>query len=55
MKSPDYLTAVGIGVSDLARSADFYERVLGMNRPRPSTSITWMRSSWLTKGATPSC
>ena len=30
MRSPDYLTAVGIGVSDLARSADFYERVLGM-------------------------
>jgi predicted enzyme related to lactoylglutathione lyase len=29
MRSPDYLTAVGIGVSDLARSADFYERVLG--------------------------
>ena len=32
MRSPDYLTAVGIGVSDLARSADFYERVLGMKR-----------------------
>jgi lactoylglutathione lyase len=32
MKSPDYLTAVGIGVSDLARSADFYERVLGMKQ-----------------------
>jgi lactoylglutathione lyase len=30
MRSPDYLTAVGIGVSDLARSADFYSRVLGM-------------------------
>ncbi|HEV2364882.1 MAG TPA: VOC family protein [Caulobacteraceae bacterium] len=30
MRSPDFLTAVGIGVSDLARSADFYRRVLGM-------------------------
>ena len=30
MRSPDFLTAVGIGVSDLARSADFYSRVLGM-------------------------
>jgi lactoylglutathione lyase len=30
MRSPDYLTAVGIGVSDLAHSADFYSRVLGM-------------------------
>ena len=32
MRSPDYLTAVGIGVSDLARSADFYSRVLGMKQ-----------------------
>ncbi len=31
-RSPDYLTAVGIGVSDLARSADFYSRVLGMKQ-----------------------
>ena len=30
MRSPDFLTAVGIGVSDLERSADFYGRVLGM-------------------------
>jgi len=30
MRSPDFLTAVGIGVSDLSRSADFYGRVLGM-------------------------
>ncbi|HWA63449.1 MAG TPA: VOC family protein [Caulobacteraceae bacterium] len=30
MRSPDFLTATGIGVSDLARSADFYSRVLGM-------------------------
>jgi lactoylglutathione lyase len=30
MRSPDYLAAVGIGVSDLERSADFYSRVLGM-------------------------
>jgi len=32
MRSPDYLTAVGIGVKDLARSADFYSRVLGMKQ-----------------------
>ena len=32
MRSPDFLTAVGIGVSDLARSEDFYSRVLGMKR-----------------------
>ena len=30
MRSPDFLTAVGIGVSDLAKSADFYSRVMGM-------------------------
>lgn len=30
MRSPDFLTAVGIGVSDLDRSTDFYGRVLGM-------------------------
>ena len=29
-RSPDYLGAVGIGVSDLERSTDFYTRVLGM-------------------------
>jgi len=29
-RSPDYLGATGIGVSDLARSVDFYTRVLGM-------------------------
>jgi len=34
MRSPDFLTAVGIGVSDLERSADFYSRVLGMTRLR---------------------
>ena len=32
MRSPDFLTAVGIGVSDLAKSEDFYTRVLGMKR-----------------------
>ena len=32
MRSPDYLTAVGIGVSDLKRSVDFYTRVLGMQQ-----------------------
>jgi lactoylglutathione lyase len=32
MRSPDFLTAVGIGVSDLDRSADFYSRVLGMKQ-----------------------
>ena len=30
MRSPDFLTAVGIGVADLDRSTDFYSRVLGM-------------------------
>jgi lactoylglutathione lyase len=34
MRSPDFLTAVGIGVSDLERSADFYSRVLGMKQTR---------------------
>jgi lactoylglutathione lyase len=37
MRSPDFLTAVGIGVSDLARSADFYSRVLGMKQTRSLT------------------
>ena len=32
MRSPDYLMAVGIGVADLARSADLYQRVLGMKQ-----------------------
>ncbi|HEY5072351.1 MAG TPA: VOC family protein [Caulobacteraceae bacterium] len=32
MRSPDFLTAVGIGVSDLGRSTDFYSRVLGMKQ-----------------------
>jgi lactoylglutathione lyase len=32
MRSPDFLTAVGIGVSDLKRSVDFYTRVLGMRQ-----------------------
>jgi lactoylglutathione lyase len=30
-RSPDYLGAVGIGVSDMDRSVDFYSRVLGMS------------------------
>jgi len=30
MKSPDFLTAVGIGVSSLERSTAFYRDVLGM-------------------------
>jgi catechol 2,3-dioxygenase-like lactoylglutathione lyase family enzyme len=30
VKSPENLAAVGIGVSDMARSEDFYTRVLGM-------------------------
>jgi lactoylglutathione lyase len=29
-KAPENLAAVGIGVSDMARSEDFYTRVLGM-------------------------
>lgn len=31
-RSPDYLTAAGIGVSNLKRSAEFYEHALGMKR-----------------------
>jgi len=31
-RSPDFLTAVGIGVADLERSVDFYTRVLGMQQ-----------------------
>lgn len=31
-RSPDYLGATGIGVSDLEASAVFYERALGMKR-----------------------
>ena len=31
-RSPNSLGAVGIGVSDLARSVDFYSRVLGMTQ-----------------------
>jgi lactoylglutathione lyase len=31
-RSPDFLGAVGIGVSDLKRSADFYINVLGMTQ-----------------------
>ena len=33
-RSPDFLTAVGIGVADLDRSVDFYCRVLGMQKQR---------------------
>jgi lactoylglutathione lyase len=32
MRSPNLLGAVGIGVSDMARSVDFYSRVLGMTQ-----------------------
>jgi lactoylglutathione lyase len=32
MRSPDFLTAVGIGVTDLARSTAYYETVLGMTK-----------------------
>jgi predicted enzyme related to lactoylglutathione lyase len=31
-RSPDYLSAVGIGVADLDRSLDFYCSVLGMQK-----------------------
>jgi lactoylglutathione lyase len=31
MRSADFLGAVGIGVSDLKRSVDFYSRVVGMS------------------------
>jgi lactoylglutathione lyase len=34
MRSPDFLTAVGIGVSDLGRSTAFYRDVLGMKEVR---------------------
>lgn len=34
MRSPDFLTAVGIGVADLARSTAFYRDVLGMQEVR---------------------
>jgi lactoylglutathione lyase len=34
MRSPDFLTAVGIGVSDLERSTAFYRDVLGMQLQR---------------------
>jgi lactoylglutathione lyase len=34
MRSPDFLTAVGIGVADLARSTAFYRDVLGMKEVR---------------------
>jgi lactoylglutathione lyase len=30
-RSPDFLGAVGIGVSDMDRSVDFYTRVVGMS------------------------
>jgi len=32
MRSPNLLGAVGIGVSDLKRSTDFYSRVIGMTQ-----------------------
>jgi lactoylglutathione lyase len=41
MRSPDYLTAVGIGVSDLDRSTDFYSRVLGM-KPVQTFKLDYM-------------
>jgi lactoylglutathione lyase len=34
MRSQDFLTAVGIGVADLARSTAFYRDVLGMQHVR---------------------
>ena len=34
MRSPDFLTAVGIGVADLERSTRYYEDVLGMTKIR---------------------
>ena len=34
MRSPDFLTAVGIGVADLERSTRYYEQVLGMTKLR---------------------
>ena len=41
MRSPDFLTAVGIGVSDMDRSTDFYIRVLGM-KPVQTFKLDYM-------------
>jgi lactoylglutathione lyase len=41
MRSPNFLSAVGIGVSDLERSTDFYTRVLGM-RPTQTFKLDYM-------------
>jgi lactoylglutathione lyase len=40
-RSPDYIGATGIGVSDLERSARFYEQALGMVRAQ-TISIAYM-------------
>ena len=40
-RSPDFLGATGIGVSDLARSAEFYKAALGMTEQR-SIRIDYM-------------
>jgi len=41
-RSPDFITATGIGVSDLKRSAQFYERALGM-KPVQEIKLDHMR------------
>lgn len=46
-RSLDYLGAVGIGVSDLKKSADFYERVLGM-KPVQTYKLDYMDEIVLT-------
>jgi lactoylglutathione lyase len=40
-RSPDFLTATGIGVSNLKRSAEFYEHALGM-KPTQHIKLDYM-------------
>ena len=54
-KSADYIGATGIGVSDLKRSTEFYERVLGMKAVQTIKLDYMDESSSATRGAMPSC
>jgi predicted enzyme related to lactoylglutathione lyase len=40
-RSPDFLTAAGIGVSNLKRSTEFYEHALGM-KPTQTIKLDYM-------------